>query len=404
MDGKAVHDNSFTLAFSGPAVNFNDGEVTRMPANMKLPTIEEVRAVIPKHCFEASAMRGFAYIFRDLSVIATFGFSAYLLLDPAMPSVWQDPLVFAKWFIGWNVYGFWQGTAFVGLWSIGHHCGHGAFSSSPVLSDIVGYVLHTGLLTPYFSWQFSHKKHHAYTNHLRDGEGNVPITATGFGIRPDSKHIGLAALSDALGHEQIGIITNVVTLLIGWPLYLLKNNDGFDHFRPSSKLFPERLRTKIAVSTAGILAVVGLLIWAYFAHGVWAVYNFYFLPYAWNNIWIIAYSKLNHVNVDVPHYGDDEWNWMRGTLATVDHSCGIFDWFHHKTGSTHVVHHISAKIPWYHLDEATIHVRNKLGRLHNYDSRPWYKFLYHTALQCDFVDSLVGVQYYKSFGDLIKRK
>jgi hypothetical protein len=57
---------------------------------MQLPTIEEVCADIPKHCFKASVMRTCAFIVRDLSFVASLAFSA--LLDPAMSSVWQDPL------------------------------------------------------------------------------------------------------------------------------------------------------------------------------------------------------------------------------------------------------------------------------------------------------------------------
>jgi fatty acid desaturase len=417
MDDKIIHDGSFTFSFSGPVVNFNGGEVKRVPAKLQLPTMGEIRAVIPKHCFEASALRGFAYITRDLIVVASFAFAAYLLLDPAMPSVSEGPLIFAQWFIGWNVYAFWQGTALFGLWILGHECGHGAFSSSPLLNDMTGFVLHTGLLVPYFAWQFSHKKHHIRTNHILDGESHVPQSAKGFGIRWDSKHVGMAALADKLGDGAFAIIKVVLYLVIGWPLYLLKNDTGgrrnadgsrktgkeaADHFRPSSKIFPERMRTKAAVSTAGIIAVVGLLIWASFVHGVWAVANFYFLPYLWNNAWLVVYTWLQHTHVDVPHYDDAEWNWMRGALGTVDRPYGIFDWFHHKIGSTHVVHHLFSEIPWYHADEATIHVRKKLGCLHNYDSRPWYQVMFQTARNCHFVDSLDGVQYYKSFGDMKK--
>ena len=44
----------------------------------------------------------------------------------------------------------------------------------------VGLVLHSVLLVPYFSWQYSHAKHHAKTNHLLDGETHNPATRRGF--------------------------------------------------------------------------------------------------------------------------------------------------------------------------------------------------------------------------------
>lgn len=39
-----------------------------------------------------------------------------------------------------------------GVWVIAHECGHQAFSSSQLVNDTVGFILHTCLLVPYFSW------------------------------------------------------------------------------------------------------------------------------------------------------------------------------------------------------------------------------------------------------------
>jgi omega-6 fatty acid desaturase (delta-12 desaturase) len=420
VDLKSVHDGSFTFALSPQGqTNFNGGKVFRVDPKKELPSKGDVRAVIPLHCFERSIAHGFVTIARDMAVVAVFALVAYLLLDPVMPSVTADPVAFVTWAVGWNIYAFWQGTALTGLWVIAHECGHGAFSSSKTLNDIVGYVLHTALLVPYFAWQFSHKKHHIRTNHLLDGETHVPSSAKGFGVRPEGKLTGMAALADAVGDEAFAGLQVVGHLLVGWPLYLLKNDTGgrrnadgtrksgkdvLDHFRPSSKLFPERMQMKAALGTAGIFVVLAVLGWASTVYGVWAVANFYIFPYLWVNAWLVLYTWLQHTHLDVPHYDDAEWSWIRGALGTVDRPYGIFDWFHHKIGSTHVVHHLFSEIPWYHADEATIHVRNRLGPLHNYDARPWYQAMWQTARDCHFVESLEGVQYFKSLADVKKAK
>ena len=57
----------------------------------------------------------------------------------------------------------------MGLWVLAHECGHGAFSDNRRLQDAVGYVLHSALLVPYFSWQRSHAVHHQHTNHVYKG-------------------------------------------------------------------------------------------------------------------------------------------------------------------------------------------------------------------------------------------
>ena len=45
------------------------------------------------------------------------------------------------------------------------------------MQDTVGYILHSALLVPYFSWQRSHAVHHSRTNHIDEGETHVPMKA-----------------------------------------------------------------------------------------------------------------------------------------------------------------------------------------------------------------------------------
>ena len=59
--------------------------------------------------------------------------------------------------------------------------GHGAFSPNKKLQDAIGFVLHSALLVPYYSWQRSHAVHHAFTNHITDGETHVPVVISGDG-------------------------------------------------------------------------------------------------------------------------------------------------------------------------------------------------------------------------------
>merc|ERR1711892_1179992 len=150
-----------------------------------------------------------------------------------------------------------QGTALTGPWVLAHECGHGGFSDSRVLNDLVGFPLHTALLVPYYAWQFSHAKHHSKTNHLLDGESHVPMTKSGF------MKSGMDKIHDMLGEEAFAILYITYALLLGWPLYLIKNATGarrlrngkstkhytIDHFRPSSPLFPKGWGLRIAMST-----------------------------------------------------------------------------------------------------------------------------------------------------------
>ena len=134
--------------------------------------------MIPDHCFEISTARSLAHLALSLVLTAI----------PVALAVAFLPLTWA-WAPAWVLYALVTGTAAIGLWVLAHECGHGAFSRNRVLQDTVGFVLHTAMVVPYFSWQRSHAVHHAKTNHLTQGETHVPRprpapgTATKPGLR-----------------------------------------------------------------------------------------------------------------------------------------------------------------------------------------------------------------------------
>ena len=83
-----------------------------------------------------------------------------------------------EWCI-YPVYSVVIGSIAVGHWVLGHECGHGAFGNTKLQNDIVGFIIHSACLVPYFSWQYSHNKHHKDTNHMIKGETHVPDTKKG---------------------------------------------------------------------------------------------------------------------------------------------------------------------------------------------------------------------------------
>ncbi len=53
----------------------------------------------------------------------------------------------------WSIYGFATGLVATGLWVIAHECGHQAFSESKFINNLVGWVLHSGLVKfPFSCW------------------------------------------------------------------------------------------------------------------------------------------------------------------------------------------------------------------------------------------------------------
>ena len=83
----------------------------------------------------------------------------------------------------WIIYALLSGTTAMGFWVIAHECGHRAFSQNKILESTTGYLLHSLLLVPYFSWQRSHAVHHRFTNNITNGETHVPLVIKGMELQ-----------------------------------------------------------------------------------------------------------------------------------------------------------------------------------------------------------------------------
>jgi stearoyl-CoA desaturase (delta-9 desaturase) len=290
------------------------------------------------------------------------------------------------------VYSVVMGTVLTGLWVLGHECGHGAFGDNWFQNDFVGFILHSLLLVPYFPWKYSHNKHHKYTNHLILGDTHVPPLK-----RP------YASLHKIMGDDAFAILDIVFRLSVGWPMYLisyatggrtqsdletkLDNKRGRSHFFSSSQVM--KPSWKVEASTVGCLATVGLI-----THlGLW---YWYLGPYLIVNAWLVLYTWLQHSHPDIPHYGSDDFSFLKGALSTVDRPYPyIVDILHHHIGTTHVLHHMNYSIPHFRAQEYSEAIKLVLGDFYLYDPMPIHKALFRTAKECVFVKSVYGTQLYQ---------
>lgn len=360
-----------------------------------LPTRAQVRAVIPPECFAPSLQRALAHLALSMAVVALpVWFAA-----TSLPMTWA-------WLPVWGLYAVVTGTAATGLWVIAHECGHGAFARNKTLQTTIGFVLHSALLVPYFSWQRSHSVHHAKTNHLDEGETHVPARTTNGGGRADKRQRAL------LGEDAFTIVRIARTLLLGWPAYLLAGATGgpargtTNHFWPigwfRTDLFPQRWHARVWASAAGVLAMLGLLTaWAAAAGSVVPVLLLYVGPYLVVNAWLVGYTWLQHTDVDIPHFEDPEWSWMRGAFQTVDRPYGpLVDLLHHRIGSTHVAHHIDHTIPHYRAAKATAAIAEAFPELYRYDPTPIPTALWRVGRDCIAVEPTPDGWYYSNCREL----
>ena len=373
MTQSAIHPR-FDQATTDP---FN-----HQPAVKQWPTKQGLLASLPASLTEKDVGKAWTCLaFSLLTSLAAYGVGCLI------PLQWSYLPV-------WIAYGVVAGTLAMGCWVLAHECGHNAFHPSRAVENCVGFVLHSLLLVPYFSWQRSHAVHHANCNHLESGETHVPS------IRGSAEAKFSIKLKRFLGPSAYAAISSTIHLLIGWPFYLFFGfTGGPDHGFPAShfinsppfnagpkKLFPGKWAGLMHVSTLGIVVVLGMLVVWMQNTSILRVVGVYGLPYLIVNAWLVCYTWLHHTDRTIPHFSAVEWDWAKGALQTVDRPYGpILNWLHHGIGSTHVVHHINPRIPHYNAWRASDLIRAQFPEHIRYDPTPIHRALWRIALHCSFV-------------------
>ncbi|KAH7090191.1 fatty acid desaturase [Paraphoma chrysanthemicola] len=343
----------------------------------KIPDVQTLRDAIPAKCFQRSLLRSSSYVARDLAVVSALFFSAVELTKLDLPPILAIP--------AWGLYSFVTGLFFTGLWILAHECGHDAFSSHTTVNATVGWVLHSMLLVPFFSWKFSHSRHHRYANHIEKDTVFVPHRKPKVQIAGEAEPSSI--LSKILHRDHtaadspiVSFITLVAHQLLGWQVYILINASAGvgsltkgsrkesprykqSHLDPTAHIFTSSEQPFILLSDIGLVITLCVLYQVSKSFGVVNTCLIYGLPYLWMNHWIIAITYLHHTHPDAAHYEAENWTYAKGALSTIDREFGFIGrHIFHGIIEYHVVHHIFPRIPFYHAEEATHAIAPLLGR------------------------------------------
>nr|ABA91057.2 Omega-3 fatty acid desaturase, chloroplast precursor, putative, expressed [Oryza sativa Japonica Group] len=369
--------------------------------------IGDVRAAIPAHCWRKTPLRSLSYVARDLLIVAALFAAAASSIDLAW--AWAWPLYWAA-----------QGTMFWALFVLGHdwyfysfihrfhfffsymhqsieismkkackHSGHGSFSDSAMLNNVVGHLLHSFILVPYHGWRISHRTHHQNHGHIERDESWHPITEK---------------LYWQLETRTKKLRFTLPFTLLAFPVYLWYRSPGKtgSHFLPSSDLFSPKEKSDVIVSTTCWCIMISLLVALACVFGPVPVLMLYGVPYLVFVMWLDLVTYLHHHgHNDLPWYRGEEWSYLRGGLTTVDRDYGWINNIHHDIG-THVIHHLFPQIPHYHLVEATKAARPVLGRYYREPEKsgplPLHLFgVLLRSLRVDhFVSDVGDVVYYQT--------
>ena len=328
------------------------------------------------------------YVFRTI-VYTIFVLLGRLIIKPYLHK-----------YLLYLVYSICMGTVMMGYWVLGHECGHGAFGKTTLQNDVCGFILHSALLVPYFSWKDSHNKHHKYTNHLEYDEAFVPP------IEPTI--IKFKNIYNYVGPTVFGIFRMFFIGIFGWVSYLFFNFGGgdiqsdiktpidetqrSDHFFSSSQIMKNSW--KVEMSTIGCLSTIFLL-WHFL--GIQSFY-WYGGPYVVMSMWVVLYTWLHHTDTYSKYYSTEEHTFLKGALTTIDRNYPkILNHLHFHLGSTHVIHHLRSSIPHYYSKQCTKDLVPILGEYYQFDPSPIWKALVRVSTECLFVNCKRGIQTYKKW-------
>ncbi|KAK6747728.1 hypothetical protein RB195_000742 [Necator americanus] len=341
----------------------------------KLPTVDDVRKVVPPHCFEKKLVKSISYLVQDLIVLV----GLYAILP------------YVEQYFGWVGYLAWCwafGFCGCSLFVVGHDCGHGSFSDYEWVNDICGHIAHAPLLAPYWPWQKSHRQHHQYTSHLDKDKGHPWVTEKEYRERTTlEKYFACFPLSG-------WIRWNPIYTVVGLP-------DG-SHFWPWSRLFTTPAdRVKCIISGAACLFCAGVA-FHFCDYSIYNWFKYYYIPLTFQGLILVIITYLQHQNEEIEVYENDEWSFVRGQTQTIDRRYGFgLDTIMHHITDGHVAHHFFfTKIPHYNLMDATESIKKALeplnGTPYGYKSETNYDFFFRYLWSNVVLDYLI----YKSKGVL----
>lgn len=301
----------------------------------------------------------------------------------------------------WCLYWIFQSLVGAGIFCLGHDAGHSSLFESNMINNTIGFLCHSYLCLPYFSWRATHHAHHKATGSMERDENYVPYTRTKFSLPTEAKATAFD-YAEVFEETPLYLIFRLFIMqAFGWWIYLSRNTmgcpshpPGTSHFDPRSTLFKEGQRASVILSNVGIASMILILYCAGRDFVLWL----YLPPFLLVNHWIVMFTYLHHSDPTIPHYRKGQWTFLRGAAATVDRP--LLGWFgrffFHNISHDHVAHHFFLRAPFYNGPQITSRIKKVLGEDYNYDSTPSFYALYRSFTQCLFVEEEGDIIFYKN--------
>lgn len=216
-----------------------------------------------------------------------------------------------------------------------HDCTHESFFESPRANTIVGFFVGILSFTPYHHWRWEHSLHHSAAGDLdRRGFGDVwTMTVNEY----------LAA--SPMQRLNYRLNRNPIVLFVIAPMLLF-----LFLYRMSARGAKKRERFWLYVTNVGIVAMAAGLIWIFGIKAYLFIQLTTIMVASMAGVWLFY---VQHQFEDVYWEHGENWDFAKAALegSSFYKLPKILQWFSGNIGYHHV-HHLSPRIPNYHLERA----------------------------------------------------
>lgn len=216
-----------------------------------------------------------------------------------------------------------------------HDCTHGSFFKNKKANDYVGFV--TGVLTsfPYEKWKREHTIHHATSSNLdKRGIGDI-----------DMLTVDEYMEKSKLGRLGYRLYRNPIVMFGLGPIYMVLVLNRLNRSDAKRK---ERINTHL--TTAAMVVVLGSLVWLTSWQSVLLVYGVTLFIAGSLGIWLFY---IQHTYEDSYFEYNEDWDYVKAAVEGSSYYKlpKLLQWITGNIGFHHV-HHLSPRVPNYHLEAA----------------------------------------------------
>ena len=326
-------------------------------------SLTDVIKSLPPSVFDINPVRAWGAV---AVTIASVALSVYLI---SIAPPYLLPLAWA-----------FAGTAWTGLFVVGHDCGHRSFSHNKLVEDIVGAggggrrgaarargesavspprppsrppppppsgtLMFAPLLYPFEPWRIKHNHHHAHTNKLVEDTAWHPV--------PKAEADSWGPVRGAVYKFFLGSPLKLWASVGHWAIW---------HFNLSLYTAKQQPRVLVSLAAVGAFAAIVLPAIAIYGGGVGAVAKYWLAPWLGYHFWMSTFTVVHHTAPHIPFKPAGQWNAAKAQLSGTVHCDypALVEFLCHDI-NVHVPHHVSSKIPWYNLRAATESLRANWGR------------------------------------------